>query len=66
MLATEPSAEQSMKPYIWRCHNLFTDRSRAIRVESCPKLLNHIKNKEGRVRIFVDKKKFIVDEVANR
>ena len=55
-----------MSSYIRRHHNLLTARSRAIRVERFPKLLDHLKNKGGHVRIFVDEKKFIVDEVANR
>ena len=54
-----------MSSYIRRRRNLLTARSRAIRVERCAKLLNHLKNKGGHVRIFVDEKKFIVDEVAN-
>ena len=55
-----------MSSYIRRHRNLLTAHSRAIRVERCPKLLNHLKNKGGHVCIFVDEKKFIVDEVANR
>ena len=54
-----------MSSYIRRCRNLLIAHSRAIRVERCPKLLNHLKNKGGHVCIFVDEKKFIVDEVAN-
>ena len=48
-----------------KCCNLLTACSRAVRVERCPKLLNHLKNKGGHVHIFVDEKKFIVGEVAN-
>jgi len=55
-----------MKSYVRRRRNLLTARSRALRMERCPKLINHLKNKGGHVRIFVDEKKFIVDEVANR
>ena len=54
-----------MSSYIRKCRNLLTARSRAIRVKRCLKLLNHLKNKGGHVRIFVDGKKFIVDEVSN-
>ena len=55
-----------MKSYIRRRRNLLTARSKALRVERCPKLLNHLKHKGGHTRIFVDEKKFIVDEVPNR
>ena len=54
-----------MSSYIRRSRNLPTARSRAIRIERYPKLLNHLKNKGGYVRIFVNEKKFILDEVAN-
>ena len=70
-LATEPSAEQSLKTLGWAI--TFGDaatssltHSRAIRFERCPKLLNHLKNKGRHVRSFVDEKKFIVDKVTNR
>ena len=55
-----------MSSYVRRRRNLLTTRSKAIRAERCPKLLCHLKNKGGHVRIFVDEKKFIVDEIANR
>lgn len=55
-----------MKSYVRRVHNLLTTRSRALRVERCQELLNHLKHRGGHVRIFVDEKKFVVDEVANR
>ena len=54
-----------MSSYIRRHCNLLTAHSRAIQVERCSKLLNHLKNKGGHVRIFVNEKKFIMDEVAN-
>ena len=37
-----------------------------IRKERSHLLLNHLKHKGGTVRIFVDEKKLVVDEVANR
>ena len=55
-----------MKSYVRRPRNLLTARSKALRLERCPVLLNHLKNKGGCVRIFIDEKKFIVDEVGNR
>ena len=55
-----------MKSYVRRVRNLLTTRSRALRAERCPKLLNHLKHKGGHVRVFVDEKKFVVDEVANK
>ena len=55
-----------MKSYVRRVRNLLTTRSRALRGERDPNLLNHLKHKGGHVRVFVDEKKFIVDEVANR
>ena len=55
-----------MKSYVRRVRNLLTICSRALRGEKCPKLLNHVKHKGGHVRVFVDKKKSVVDEVANR
>ena len=54
-----------MKSYVWRVRNLLTTRSIALRAERCPKLLNHLKHKGGHVCVFVDKKKFVVDEIAN-
>ena len=39
---------------------------RALRAERCPKLLNHLKHKEGHVRVFVDEKRFVVNEFANK
>ena len=55
-----------MKSYVRRRRSILTDRSRAIRAERSPKLLSHLRHKGGQVRIFVDEKKFIVDEVPNR
>ena len=55
-----------MKSYVRRVRNLLNTRSRALRGERCPKLLNHLKHKGRHVRGFVDEKKFVVGEVANR
>ena len=55
-----------MKSYVRRVRNLLTTRSCALRAERFPKLLNHLKHKGEHVRVFVDKKKFVVDEVANK
>ena len=55
-----------MKSYVRRVRNLLTTRSRSLRAGRCPKLLNHLKHKGGHVRVFVDKKKFVVDVVANK
>ena len=55
-----------MKSYVRRVCNLLTTRSRALRAERWPKLLNHLKHKGEHVRVFVDDKKFVVDEVANK
>ena len=55
-----------MKSYVRIVRNLLTTRSKALRAERCPKLLNHLKQKGGHVRVFVDEKKFVVDEIANK
>ena len=55
-----------MKSYVRRRRSILTERSRAIRAERSPKLLSHLRHKGGKVRIFVDEKKFVVDEVSNR
>ena len=55
-----------MKSYVRRVRNLLTTRSRALRAERCPKHLNHLKHKGEHARVFVDEKKVVVDEVANR
>ena len=55
-----------MKSYVRRVRNLLTTRSRALRAERCPKLLNHLKYKGGHVRVFADVEKFVFDEVANK
>ena len=55
-----------MKLYVRRVRNLLTTGSRALRGERCAKLLNHLNHKGGHVRVLVDEKKFVVDEVANR
>ena len=55
-----------MKSYVRRVRNLLTSRSRALRAERCPKLLNNLKHKGGHVPVFVDEKKFVFNEVANK
>ena len=55
-----------MKSYVRRVRNLLTTRSRALRAERCPKFLNHLKHKGGHVCVFVDEKKFVVDEAGNK
>jgi hypothetical protein len=55
-----------MKSYVRRHRNILTPQAKAIRAERCPRLLNHLKHKGGEVRVFVDEKKFVVDEVSNR
>ena len=42
-----------------------SERSIKIQKKRSHLLLNHLKHKGGSVRIFVDEKKFVVDEVAN-
>ena len=54
-----------MRSYVRRCRNLFTACLTATKVERCPKVLNHLKNKGGHIGVFVDKKKFILNKVAN-
>lgn len=55
-----------MKSFCRRRRNILTAKSRAIRNERSLLLLNHLKHRGGDVRIFVDEKKFVVDEVSNR
>ena len=45
-----------MKSYVRRVCNLLTTRSRAIRAERCPQLLNHLKHKGGHVRVLLTRK----------
>ena len=54
-----------MKSYCRQRCCLLNPKSKAIRVERSPLILNHLKNHEGDVRIFVDEKKFAVDEKTN-
>ena len=62
----EVNEDLDMMSYVKRVRNLLTTRSRALRAERCPKLLNHLKHKGGHVRVFVNEKKIVVDEVANK
>ena len=55
-----------MKYSVRRRNNILAARSRANRAERCPLLLNHLKNRGEHVRILVDGKKLVVDEVTNR
>ena len=55
-----------MKSFTRRRQNLLTEAARAIRRERAPKVLNLLKHGGSEVRVFVDEKKFVVEEVANR
>ena len=55
-----------MRSYSRKRQNLLTERLKALRKERVPMVLNQLKNHGGDVRVFVDEKKFVVDEVANR
>ena len=50
-----------IKSYFTQRHCLLTAKSKAIRIERIPLILNHLKNRED-VLIFVDEKKFAVNE----
>ena len=55
-----------MRSYFRKRQNLLTRRMKKLRRDRAPIIFNHIKNRGGEVRVFVDEKKFVVDEVANR
>ena len=55
-----------MRSYVRKRLNLLTERAKEIRRERTPKVLNLLKHRGGNVRVFLDEKKFVVDEVANR
>lgn len=55
-----------MRSYSRRRMNLLTERAKEMRRERAPKVLNLLKHRGGDVRVFLDEKKFVVDEVANR
>ncbi|QQP39333.1 Transposable element tcb2 transposase, partial [Caligus rogercresseyi] len=56
-----------MKSNVHRTRNLLTDKAKAISVERCPKLLNHLKHQgASKVVVFVEEKKFVVDAEINR
>ncbi len=55
-----------MKSYCSRRCCILTAKSKAIRIERRLMLLKHIKNRGGAARIFVNEKKFVVDEKTNR
>jgi transposase len=65
-IARGVKGDLGMKSYVRRRRNILTARSMAIRAERSPNLLSHLKHKGGNVRVFVDEKKFVVDEVTNR
>ena len=46
-----------MKSYVRRVRNLLTTRSKALRAERCPKLLNHLKHKGGTCPCFCRREK---------
>ena len=54
-----------MKSNVIKHRNLLIARLRAIGFGKRPKLFNHLKNRGGDVRFFVDEKELNVDEVAN-
>ena len=55
-----------MNSYVRRRRNILTVRLKEITKERSTFLLYHLKNREGVVHLFIDEKKFVVDEVANR
>ena len=55
-----------MKSFVRKRQNLLTEGAKALRKERAPKVLNHLKHRGSDVRVFVDEKKFVVEEVANR
>ena len=55
-----------MNSYVRRHRNILTAHLKEITKERSTFLLNHLKNRGGVVHFFIDEKKFIVDEVANR
>ena len=55
-----------MKSFCRQCRNILTAKSKAIRKERSPLLLNHLKHHGGAICIFVDEKKFVVDGASNR
>ena len=56
----------NMSFYVRRRRNILTACLKEIRKERSAFLLNHLKNHGGVFHFFVDEKKFVVDEVANR
>lgn len=46
-------------------HNILTTCCKTIQAERSPRLLSHMKHYDGDIRIFVDEKKFMVDEDGN-
>ena len=56
----------NMNSYVRRRRNIPKSHLKEITKERSAFLLNHLKNRGGVVHFFIDEKKFIVDEVANR
>ena len=56
----------NMNSYFRRCRNILTAHLKEITKERSAFLLNHLKNHGEVVHFFIDKKKFVVDEVANQ
>ena len=55
-----------MNSYVRRRRNILTAHLKEITKERSAFLLNHLKNRGGVAHFFIDEKKFVVDEVANR
>ena len=55
----------NMNSYVRRHRNILTAHLKEITKERNAFLLNHLKNCEEVVHFFIDKKKFVVDEMAN-
>ena len=53
------------KSYCRQRYCILTVKSKIIRIERSPLLLNHLKNHGGDVRILVDEKKIVIDEKTN-
>ncbi|CAI9718914.1 Hypothetical predicted protein [Octopus vulgaris] len=65
-VSTAMRQDLHMKSCMRKHCNILTICSQTIQAERSPRLLCHLKHGSGDVRIFVDEKKFMVDEVANR
>ncbi len=63
MIAIAVKDDLRMWSYVRRLRSLLTDHPRDVR---CPQLLSHLQHNLSIVRVFVEEKKFVVDEVSNR